>query len=182
MGQTKVRKHNILAPSQNQALDAILNQSQANTNYIADYLKNIIEKGPSADFTQQAVDAYKSTIVPQILSNLGGGMSSSALNQALATGSQDLAKNLSAGSTMSALQMLQNLTQHGSQIGLGTQANINTLAPSRTSQILGGLGQLAGLGLGFAGQNIMPYIMPNLLQRWFPNLVGGGQRQPTIQP
>lgn len=178
MGQSRVRQHNILTPQQNQALNSILNQAQSGTNYIADYLKNIIEKGPASDFTQQALNTYRQQVVPQILSNLGGGMSSSALNQALAAGSQDLATNLSANSTMSALQMLQNLTQHGSALGLGTKALSQTIAPSRTAQVLGGLSQLAGLGLGFTGQHLLPYMMPGLLERWFPRATQSNS--PTI--
>lgn len=154
MGKTKIRKTSTLTNSQNEALNTIMKQSAQDTNYIADYLKNIIENGPDSHRVQQAVTNYKQQILPQMLGALGEGKSSSALNQAISQGGQDLATNL-AGDSMQALQLLQQLTQGNTATGLGTQAQALYGSPSTLTQILSGLSQLSGMGLGFLGQNNM---------------------------
>lgn len=166
MGKTKVRSYNTLTNQQSGALDNILRQSQSSNNLISDYLQNLITQGPSSARTQQAVGIYNQQFVPQALSQYGSGKSSSALNQALSAGAQNLTQNLSAD-TMSALGMLQNLAQSNTALGLGTQAKGYYLEPSTGSQILSGLLQLAGMGLNFSGQNLLPILLPNLLNSWY---------------
>lgn len=146
MGKTKVSSTNILTPEQNRTLDSILSQTSKDTTYLSDYLKNIISGGTDSSRVQQAISNYKENIVPQLIGSLGDGKSSSALNQALSTGSQTLAQNIDADS-MTALQMLQQLTQGNVSAGLGTQANMNLLQPGRGQVALNALlGLLSGVG------------------------------------
>lgn len=138
---------NLLIPEQSQALNNILNQVSQNTNFLSDYLKNIISQGPSSNRIQNAVSNYREQVLPQILGSLGEGKSSSALNQALSTGAQSLAQNLDAES-MSALQMLQQLTQSGAATGLGTQAKSISSGPGAGMTILNFLLNLLSQGGG----------------------------------
>lgn len=151
MGQTRFTSKNVLTDNQNQALDAILKQSTQSTNFLSEYLKNLVTQGPSSQRAQQAVTSYKEQILPQLISQYGGGKSSSALNQALSTGAQSLAQNVSSD-TMSALQMLLNLTQSQTSQGLGTRAQEFQSAPSTGTQALSALLQLLGIGGNLAGQ------------------------------
>lgn len=109
MGQSRSSSAYKLANVRNEALGTLINKSNENTNFLAEHLKNILTNGPSSSRVQQAVSNYKENIIPQILGSLGEGKSSSALNQALATGAQNLAQGIDADS-MAALQLLQNLT------------------------------------------------------------------------
>lgn len=151
MGKTKVKSKSTLNKGQQTALDEIMKQSAETTNYLSDYLKNMIEQGPDSYRTQQAVNLYKQQVLPQILGNLGEGRSSSALNQALAQGAQGLTENLAAD-TMQAVDMLQRLTQGNTATGLGTNALMHFQSPSTLAQVLSGVSQLGGLGLNFAGR------------------------------
>lgn len=181
MGKTKIRKTSTLTNSQNEALNSIMKQSAQDTNYIADYLKNIVENGPDSHRVQQAVTNYKQQILPQMLGALGEGRSSSALNQALSQGGQDLATNL-AGDSMQALQMLQQLTQGNAATGLGTQAQALYAGPSTLTQVLSGLAQLTGMGAGFLGQNNMLGSLGsawNTMQGLFSNIFKKSKPQVT---
>lgn len=166
MGQTRIRSYDVLSKNQSAALENLLNQSVQSSNYISSYLQNLISQGPSSARTQQALNLYNQQFVPQAISQYGGGRSSSALNQALASGAQNLSQNLSAD-TMNALQLLQSLSQSGTAAGLGTQTKGYYSAPSTGSQTLAGLLQLLSSGASFAGQNFLPNLIPNILDSWF---------------
>lgn len=143
---------NLLIPEQSQALSSILNQVTQNTNFLSDYLKNMISQGPSSTRIQNAVTNYREQVLPQILGSLGEGKSSSALNQALSTGAQSLAQTLDADS-MAALQMLQQLTQSSAATGLGTQAKAFSSTPGAGMTILNFLlNMLSQGGSGIIGQ------------------------------
>lgn len=149
MGQTKTAAQ--IIPVRNQTLSSLLQATPSNTNFLSDYLKNIISAGPSSSRVQTAVTNYREQILPQILGTLGQGKSSSALNQALSTGAQSLAQTLDADS-MAALQLLQQLTQSSSATALQAASNIPD--PLSSAQI--GLNSLlklitTGLSKGFSG-------------------------------
>lgn len=122
MGQTRTSAQ--IIPARNQAITSLLQTVPSNTNFLADYLKNIISAGPSSSRVQTAVSNYREQILPQILGSLGQGKSSSALNQALATSAQSLAQNLDADS-MAALQLLQQLTQNAASTSLQASSNLS---------------------------------------------------------
>lgn len=177
MGKTKVSSKNILTPGQNETLNAILSQSSQNTTFLSDYLKDVITGGPTSSRVQQAVSNYKENIIPQVLSSFGEGRSSSALNQALSSGAQSLAQGLDAD-TLSAVEMLQQLTQGNAALGLGTNPNLNTLSPGKgqiaTNLLLGLLsgssGSVAGSLLGGVG-SLIPKAASGITS-WFKGLFG----------
>lgn len=158
MGKSKVNTANgaYLIPQRHEAISSLLDTANKNTNFLSDYLKNIITQGPSSSRVQTAVSNYREQVLPQLLGSLGEGKSSSALNQSLSTGAQTLAQNLDAD-TMGALQMLQELTQKGSSIGLSADFQksipkgkmaINTILSllGGGASLIGGAGGLGGLG------------------------------------
>lgn len=151
MLKPKVYSRNILIPEQNQALQSILHQVTQNTNFLSEYLKNMITQGPASSRVQNAVTNYREQVLPQILGSLGEGKSSSALNQALSTGAQGLAQTLDADS-MSALQLLQQLTQTGASTGLGTQANAVSSSPGVGLSLMNFILNLISGGGGLLGQ------------------------------
>lgn len=148
MGQTKTAAK--IIPVRNQALSSLLQSVPENTNFLSDYLKNIISAGPSSSRVQTAVTNYREQILPQIIGSLGQGKSSSALNQALSTGAQSLAQTLDADA-MNALQLLQQLTQSSSSTALQASSKIGD--PLSSAQIwLNSLLKLIanGLDAGFS--------------------------------
>lgn len=168
-GSSKVVKEDILTNQQNDLLNNVINQAQQNNTFLSDYLKNIITGGADSPRVQAAVTNYKENVVPQILETLGEGRSSSALNQAMSTGAQQLAQNIDAD-VMSAVQMLQQLTQGNTALGLGTQAVVPMLQPGKTqtvwnalAQLLSGnaggiVGSLAGKGIKSIGQSVSSWV------------------------
>lgn len=159
-GTSKVVKEDILTNQQNDLLNNLINQAQQNNTFLSDYLKNIITGGTDSARVQAAVTNYKENVVPQILDTLGEGKSSSALNQAMSTGAQQLAQNIDAD-VMSAVQMLQQLTQGNSALGLGTQAVVPLLQPGKTQTAWNALAQLlagqAGGVLGSLSGGVIPW-------------------------
>lgn len=152
MGQSKVKANNKISGDQiisqrHETINSLLDTSNKNTNFLADYLKNIINNGPDSARVQSVVSNYREQILPQVLGSLGEGKSSSALNQTLATGAQSLAETIDADK-MSALQLLQQLTESGSKVGLGADFK-QDLSKSKTAintilNLLQGGGKLAG--------------------------------------
>lgn len=122
MGQSKSSSAYKLSNIRNEAIGNLINQNNEQTNFLVEHLKNIISGGQNSSRTQQALANYRETVLPQLIGTLGEGKSSSALNQALATGAQDLTKAIDADS-MAALQLLQNLTLGNTGAALG--ANIS---------------------------------------------------------
>lgn len=152
MGQTKPKP--TIPAQRNEALSSLLQTTTQNTNFLSDYLKNILSAGPNSSRVQTAVSNYREQILPQILGSLGEGKSSSALNQSLATGAQTLAQTLDADS-MAALQMLQQLTQGSAATGLGADYKKN-ISPGQIA-----LASILGLVGGGGG------LLGNLLWRRF---------------
>lgn len=154
MGQSKLNSTNIFTPGQNQTLEAILNQASSDTGFLSEQLKAILMGGgPTGSRVQQAVTNYKENIIPQLLGSLGGGQSSSALNQALSTGAQNLAQDIDARSmtdAFTALQLLQQMTSGNVSAGLGADPTVNHLVPGKTQTALNTILGLLGGGLGEA--------------------------------
>lgn len=152
MGQSKVKANNKITGNQiisqrHETINSLLDTSNKNTNFLSDYLKNIINNGPDSARVQSVVSNYREQILPQVLGSLGEGKSSSALNQSLATGAQSLAQTLDADK-MGALQLLQQLTEGGSKVGLAADFK-QDISKSKTAlntilNLMQGGGKLAG--------------------------------------
>lgn len=136
MGKSKVKANNRITGNQiidqrHETINSLLDTSNKNTNFLSDYLKNIINNGPDSARVQSVVSNYREQILPQVLGSLGEGKSSSALNQTLATGAQSLAQTIDADK-MGAIQLLQQLAEGGAKTGLSADFK-QDLSKSKTA-------------------------------------------------